>query len=450
MFDKLLTFLLDTDYRDLPPEVILQAKRCLIDWVGVAMGGVKYPSSLILVETVKQLGGLKQATVLGTSIKTSVVNSALVNGAMSHVLDFDDTHLPALMHPSAPLAPALFAYGEWKKVSGKTFLLSFILGFEIETRISLAMGASHYEVGWHSTATMGRFGAAAGVGKMAGLKKEEMAWALGLAGTQSSGLRRVFGTMTKSFHPGKAAADGLLSVLLAQKGYTSPTDILGGDKGLASLFTSHFDTSRGLEGLSRSYTVMGVSFKPFASCLYTHPAIDGIIRLRSEHHLKPEDVESIHCRVSKLCIDSACKLNPQTGLEGKFSTPYCIAVALIEGKAGEDLFRDEMTRSPAIREVMNKVRVEESDLTGEQAEISIQLRQGQTLKHRVEHALGDPGNPLSDRDVEEKARTLLSPLLPKRRMDALLKKLWAFESVGNVGEVIRLLSKKRSNSCGKA
>ena len=126
MFDQLLAFLIETSYKDLPPEVVYQGKRCIIDWVGVTLGGLKHPSSAILIETVQELGGEKQATLLGTSIKTSVVNAALVNGAMSHVIDFDDTHLPALMHPSVPLIPALLAYGEWKNVNGKNFLLSFL------------------------------------------------------------------------------------------------------------------------------------------------------------------------------------------------------------------------------------------------------------------------------------------------------------------------------------
>lgn len=442
MIETLLSFLLQTSFDDLHPEVISQGKRCLIDWIGVTLGGLKEPSSTMLIETVKELGGEKQAMILGTPIKTSVFHAALVNGAMSHVLDFDDTHLAALMHPSAPLIPALLAYGEWKKVSGKNFLLSFLLGFEMETRISMAMGSSHYDAGWHSTATMGRFGAAAGVGKMAGLNRREMAYALGLAGTQASGIRRVFGTMTKSFHPGKAAADGLLSVLLAQKGYTSPTDILEGEKGLGSLLSSDFDPQRGLRGLGKSYTIMGVSFKPYASCLYTHPTIDGIIHLRNEYRLRPEDVKAIRCDVSKFCLDAACHKDPQTGLEGKFSTYYCVSIALKEGKAGEDLFRDEKMRDPGIRDIMRKVQIEEKlDFSDKEAEVTLQLRNGKTLTHRVYCPLGDPENPLTDQKLEEKTRSLLASILIKERTDAILKKLWAFESIEDISEFTPLLIK---------
>jgi len=189
---------------------------------------------------------------------------------------------------------------------------------------------------------------------------------------------------------------------------------------------------------------MGVTFKPFASCLYTQPAIDGVIHLRNEHRLRPEDVETIQCRVSKFCMDAACKPNPQTGLEGKFSTSYCIAIALIEGKAGEDLFQDMMTRNPSIKAVMKKVRVEErKELKEDQAEITIRLRNGKSLKYKVEHPLGDPKNPLSDQALEEKARILLRSVLSKERVDSLLKKLWAFESIENVGELAWVVTKAK-------
>jgi len=440
MIERFLSFLLDTSFEDLLPEVISQAKCCIVDWIGVTLGGLSHPSISILIETIEELKGEKQATIIGMPIKTSMLNAALVNGAMSHVLDFDDTHLGALMHPSAPLIPALLAYGEWKEVNGKDFLLAFLLGFEIETRISMAMGASHYGAGWHSTATMGRFGAAAGVAKMAGLNRTEMGCALGLAGTQASGIRRVFGTMAKSFHPGKAAADGLLSVLLAQKGYTSPTNILEGEKGLGSLLSSDFNPQRGLEGLGKSYTIMGVSFKPYASCLLTHPIIDGVIHLRNQYQLKQEEVEAIQCGVAKFCFDAACQEDPQTGLEAKFSTYYCVALALIEGRAGEDLFRDENTLDPAIRGLMKKVHVEEKPgLSDREAELTIQLRNGKSLTHRVYFPLGDPENPLTDQQLEEKTRNLLAPVFPKERIDLVLEKIWAFESIENIAGFTPLL-----------
>ncbi|HPQ45589.1 MAG TPA: MmgE/PrpD family protein [Syntrophales bacterium] len=433
MIENLISFVLKTSFRDIPPHVITLAKRSIIDWCGVALGGASHSATSILVKTMEELGGKQQATILGAHLKTSVYNAALINGAMSHVLDYDDTHLGALMHPSAPLMSAILAYGEWKKCRGEAFLLAFLLGFEVETRISVAMGASHYEAGWHSTSTMGRFGAASGVGKMIGLTKEKMAQALGLAGTQASGIRRAFGTMTKSFHPGKAAADGLLSALLAQNAYTSPVDILEGEGGLGNCLSQDFDAGRGLEGLGQHYMIEGVSIKPYASCLYTHPVIDGVIQARNHHHIIPDDVETLVCEVSKFCHDAACNADPVTGLEGKFSTSFCAALALADGKAGEELFTDKKVTDPLIRAFMKRVEVKrDTMLSDAEAVLKFRFRDGVEIIVRISGPLGDPDHPLTDEQLEEKFKSLLSPHFDATRIDRILDRLWHIEDMDDI------------------
>jgi len=445
MLNKLISFLMETSYQDLTPEIIKQAKRCIIDWTGVALAGAAHQTVSIMRGTVETLGGNPQASIFGTPIKTSVVNAALVNGTMSHVLDFDDTHLEALMHPSAPLVPALLAYGEWKGINGKDFLLSYLLGFEVETRISMAMGESHYAAGWHATATMGRFGAAAGVGKQARLGRNEMVHALGLAGTQASGIRNVFGTMTKSFHPGIAAANGLLSVLLAQEGYTSAPDILETGKGLGNILSDDYNPQRGLKGLGQTHTILGTSFKPFASCLYTHPTIDAVIALRNQNTIAPDAVDTIRCGVSKFCMDAANQKNPQTGLSAKFSVSYCAALAMLNGRAGDDLFQDTEIQNPATLDLMGRVGVEAvPELKDSEAEVTVILKNGQKLKHHTVHALGSPENPLSDRQLEEKAKTLLEPVFDGKKADTIIDRLWGLEEVENISEITNLLSNQWS------
>jgi len=442
MLNTLISFLIDTSYEDLPPEIFHQAKRCIIDWTGVALAGAGHPTVSILIDTVQAMGGHRQAAIFGTAHKTSAINAALVNGTMSHVLDYDDTHLEALMHPSAPLVPALFAYGERNESDGKAFLLSYVLGFEIETRISMAMGEPHYDTGWHSTATMGRFGAAAGVGKLAGLSEDEMANAFGLAGTQASGIRNVFGTMTKSFHPGKAAADGLLSVLLAQRGFTSAGDILADGKGLGNIFSSDFTPRRGLHDLGVAYTLPGTSIKPFASCLYTHPTIDAVIRLKNDHGIRPDAVDRIRCGISKFCKDAANQKHPQTGLAAKFSVTFCAALALLEGSAGESLFQDANTGNAKILDIMQRVDVEEiPDQKDSEARVTIILRNGQRLEEHVQHPLGSPAHPLSDGQVEDKAKNLLTLAFDRKKAGIIIDKLWALEQVENISEIAGLLTK---------
>jgi 2-methylcitrate dehydratase PrpD len=445
MLEPLLRFIAETSFEDFPPAVIEQAKRCFLDWAGVTVGGAAHPASSILIDLVKDLGGKEQASILGTSLKTSMVNAALVNGAMSHVLDFDDTHLMALMHPSAPLLPAILAFGEHEGANGRDFLTAFVVGFETETRISLSMGASHYDRGWHSTATMGRFGAAAGVAKLMRLDAGKMGFALGLAGTQTSGIRKVFGSMAKSFHPGKAAFDGLLSALLARKGYTSSENILAGEKGLGALLSGDFQPSRGLEGLGRRYLLEGLSFKPYASCLYTHPAIDAVIHLRNKHGIDPKQVDRISCRVAKFCFDAACISAPQTGLEGKFSTAYCIAIALREGRADESQFKDNLVKDPAIAEFIKKIRVEQnSDLSDKEAEVIVHLKDGKVLNRKVAGPLGNPDNPLPNRALEEKAAGLLGTIFPEEKIGRIFKKIWALESLDHISELTEMLVVKES------
>ena len=208
--ERIAEYAVKMSYRSFPKEVIHQGKRCFLDLIGTTLGGAKQPLGRILVKTAKEFGGKPQATVIGYGLKTSILNAALINGATAHALDFDDTHIPSIIHPSAPVIPAVLAIAEWKGLSGKAALEAFILGFEVETRIGLGMGKKHYDRGWHNTSTCGRFGAVAAAGKLLGLSVEQMKMALGMAGTQASGLRLVFGTMTKPFHPGKSAFDGLL------------------------------------------------------------------------------------------------------------------------------------------------------------------------------------------------------------------------------------------------
>ena len=440
MIETLVSFISRTGFDDIPAHVMQLAKRSVIDWWGVTLGGSSHSVASVLLKTIKELGGNRQATILGTDFKTSVYNAALVNGAMSHVLDYDDTHLGALMHPSAPLISAILAYGEWKQKGGKDFLLSFVMGFEAETRISVAMGAPHYDRGWHSTSTMGRFGAASGIGKMIGLPRAEMAQALGLAGTQASGIRRVFGTMTKSFHPGKAAADGLLAAVLAQNGYTAPVDILEGDGGLGVCFSTDFNAVRGLEGLGERYMIEGISIKPYASCLYTHPVIDGVIRIRDREHIVPDDVAALTCEVSKFCHNAACVPEPlTTGLEGKFSTSFCAALALVEGRAGEDLFTNGKVTDPEIRSLMERVTIKRDvSLSDAEAAVTIRLKDGREIVERINGPLGDPDHPLTDAQVEDKFRSLLGPLFKAVDIDCMLNQLWHIENMDDISALLPL------------
>jgi 2-methylcitrate dehydratase PrpD len=403
------------------------------------LGGAKQPLSKILLKMVKDFGGQPQATILGHGLKTNVMNAALVNGAMAHALDYDDTHSGSLGHPSAPLIPAVLAVAEWKGLSGKSALEAFILGFEVETRIGLGMGMKPYDRGWHATSTFGRFGAAVAAGKLLGLSLEEMKIALGLAGTQAAGLRLVFGTMTKPFHPGKCAFDGVLSAILAQRGFTCAPNIIEGKKGYWEVLGDDSNLEPMVKDLGKKYEVLKNTFKPYAACLLTHPTIDAILEMRNKYNLKPEDVEAISCDVGKFCLDSAGQVEPKTGLSGKFSTYYCAALALAEGVAGENMFTDKKVQDPQMVALRKKVKAKViSGYKDTEAKVTITAKGGKKYSAYVDTPKGDPRNPPTDEELENKFRSLAPSVLPKPKIDRLVQTIWNMEKLGNIRQLIRL------------
>ena len=438
--EQLARYAIETSYKSFPKEVVHQAKRCILDLMGVALGGANQPLGKILVKMVNDFGGKPQATVWGHGVKTSVMNAALVNGAIAHALDFDDTHTGSLGHPSAPIVPAALAVAEWKGLSGKAALEAFILGFEVGTRIGTGMGMKHYDRGWHATSTFGRFSAAVAAGKLLGLSLEQMKIALGLAGTQSAGLRLVFGTMTKPFHPGKSSYDGVLSAVLAQRGFTCAPNIIEGKKGF---FEALGDDQSSLEtmvkGLGKKYELLKNTFKPYAACLLTHPTIDAIIEMRNKYNLKPEDIKEISCDVAKFCLDSAGQVEPKTALAGKFSTYYCAALALAEGVAGENMFTDKRVLDPKMIALRKKVKARVvPGYKDTEANVSITTRGGKKYSAYIDIPKGDPRNPPTDKELESKFRYLAPSVLSQPRIDRLIKTIWSLEKLGNVRQLIRL------------
>ena len=437
--ERLARYVLETSYPSFPKEVVHQGKRCFLDLLGVALGGAKQPLSKILVKMVKDFGGQPQATILGHGLKTNVMNAALVNGAMAHALDYDDTHSGSLGHPSAPLIPAVLAVAEWKGLSGKSALEAFILGFEVETRIGLGMGMKHYDRGWHATSTFGRFGAAVAAGKLLGLSLEEMKIALGLAGTQAAGVRLVFGTMTKPFHPGKCAFDGVLSAILAQRGFTCAPNIIEGKKGYWEVLGDDSNLEPMVKDLGKKYEVLKNTFKPYAACLLTHPTIDAILEMRNKYNLKPEDVEAISCDVGKFCLDSAGQVEPKTGLAGKFSTYYCAALALAEGVAGENMFTDKKVQDPQMVALRKKVKAKVvPGYKDTEAKVTITAKGGKKYSAYVDTPKGDPRNPPTDEELESKFRSLALSVLPKPKIDRLVQVIWNLEKLGNIRQLIQL------------
>ena len=442
----LARFVSTTAPGDLPERVRHEAKRALLNWIGCAVGASGHPTVERAIAALAPFAGPPQATVLGRGERFDILNAALFNGMTSHTFDFDDTHLRTIIHPTGPVASALLALSEHMPVSGEDWIHAFALGVEVECRIGNAVYPSHYDVGWHITGTAGVFGSAAAVGRMLRLSETQLAWALGIAATQASGLREMFGSMSKPLHPGLAARNGMFAALLAQQSFTSAAEPIEGKRGFANVLAPERDLAKITEGLGESWELADNSYKPFACGVVIHPAIDGCVQLRNEHALNAEAIGAVELAVHPLVLELTGKKTPRAGLEGKFSVFHSAAVALIDGAAGEAQYSDARVADPRVVALRDRVTAAvDPSLAEDAANVRIRLRDGRTVERRVEHALGSLQRPMSDRDLEAKFRGLCAPVLPQSAIDALVAACWRFDRSKDCGALARLTVPQRDS-----
>ena len=434
----LAQFVVDSRYADIPEKVRHEAKRSVLNWLGCAVGASRHEGIDIALAALSAFSGPAQASVLGRGERLDIMHAALLNGISSHMFDFDDTHLKTVIHPSGPVASALLALAEYRSMSGADFLHAFVLGVEVECRIGNAVYPSHYDVGWHITGTAGVFGAAAAVGRVLGLNVQQMTWAFGIAATQSSGLREMFGTMCKPFHPGRAAQNGMTAAFLASKNFTSSERGIEAPRGFANVLATARNYDEITENLGKTWEVALNTYKPFACGIVIHPIIDGCVQLRNEHKLKAGDIESIALKVHPLVLELTGKKTPQVGLEGKFSVFHSAAVAIIHGEGGEDVYSDACVRDPQVITLRDKVSAAvDKSVHEDAAYITIKLKDGRTLEKHVEHAIGSLARPMSDADLEAKFRKFAKGILSAGETDALIKLCWEIEKLKSAGDIAR-------------
>ncbi len=354
---KLAEFITLTRFDDFSEEVKNEAKLCFLDWLGVALAGSNDNEVNSLFEVIELVGGKEQATILGKNIKTSVLNATLLNGMSSHVLDFDDTSVEFLGHPSVTIFPCLLALSEWKEKSGREFLTAFIIGYEIGCRVALGATANHYLKGWHGTSTIGHFSSTAGSAKLLNLNTEQIVHALGIAGTQAAGIKAVFGTSCKPFHAGKASFNGLLSALLAKRGFSSVNNILEGEKCFWDVFSSSCVPRKALKDLGRKWHILKNQYKFHASCHATHAPIEGALKIKKKNNIDPVKIDKIEIHAASPTLEIAGKRKPRSGLEGKFSIPYAVASALLREDTGLAVFSDEMVNDPQVIKLRDKIEM---------------------------------------------------------------------------------------------
>lgn len=344
-------------YETLPAEAIEAAKHCLLDWLGVTIAGSSEPLSLMLREDALADGGNPQATLIGTGHRVTAKQAALVNGAASHALDYDDVVLTMNGHPSVPVLPGLLALAEWRGAPARDILTAFVAGFEMESRIGLLVMPAHYSIGFHATGTLGTFGAAAACAHLLGLDQDQWQRTLAIAGAQAAGLKSMFGTMCKPLHAGKAAANGLFAALMAERGFTGNPEVLETVQGFAATQTTTVNVDRALAGLGERYAVRDTLFKYHAACYGTHETIEGVLRIKQANGLTAADVDAIDLTVPQSHLNMCNIQRPETGLEGKFSLRFTAALALADGETDDQAFTDERVHRPHLVELRDRVSV---------------------------------------------------------------------------------------------
>src|SRR5687768_3983627 len=433
----LASYIVNARFDDVPDDVRHEAARSLVNFLGVALGGSIDPAVDIAIRALTPFSGRPTAAILGRVERLDPLHASLMNGISSHVDDFDDTTPQNYIHPTSPVASAMFAYASANRVTGRDFLNAFVLGFEAESRVGNAVYPAHYDVGWHITGSAGIFGAAAAIGRLRGLSDQQMVWALGLAATQAAGLREMFGSMGKAFHPGRAAQNGYGAALLAEAGFTAGERGIEGPRGFAAVQSAVYDLSKVTEGLGTDFNLRRNTYKPFPCGIVNHPTIEACIRLHHDHHVDPAGIRAVRLHVAPLVLDLCNQENITTGLQGKFSVYHGAAVGLVLGRAGIQEYTDDAVNDAAIRRVRESATATgDPSLTEDQARIEVELADGRILRQTVEQSLGNIHRPLTDAQLDAKFRAQAVLALPEPQVDAALSLCWRIAALADVSQLI--------------
>jgi 2-methylcitrate dehydratase PrpD len=434
---NLARFVVAARWDDIPDAVRHAAKRALLNVFAVALAGCRAGPVEIALQSLAEFSERRQATIIGRSERMDSLSAAFLNAASANAFDFDDTHVPTVIHPSAPVAPALFALAERRPVSGAELLLAFILGVELACRIGRAISPGHYTKGWHITATCGVFGAAAGAGTLLGLDERRMIWALGNAATQASGLCECLGWPAKSIGVGNAARNGLWSALLAEKGFEGPPEPIAGVQGFLNAMAEPPDWAALTDGLGETWELAQNAIKPYPCGFVIHPFLDVVLDWRRRH---PDDaIERVVLRGNPLLSDRTDRPDISTGAESQVSVQHAVAAALVLGQAGLAQFTDGCARDPTVVAMRRRIAVvRDPAIATIAAQVELCTADGRTHRLSTPAARGSPANPMSDRDVEEKLRTVVGSWQPGYDVAPLIAAIWALDRSDDAARVLAL------------
>ena len=433
----LARFIVELGWGDIPAPVRDAAKRALMNFFAVALAGCRAGPVEIALQSLADFSARGPATVIGRGERMDALSAAFLNAAGANVFDFDDTHVPTAIHPTAPVAPALFALAELRPVTGADLLTAFVLGVEIECRIGGVISPGHYAKGWHITATCGVLGAAAGAGKLTGLDRERMVFALGHAATQSSGLCECLGWAAKSIGVGNAARNGLWSALLAEKGFDGPPEPIAGVQGFLSAMAEPPNWPALTEGLGETWAIARNSIKPYPCGFVIHPFLDCVLDWRRAH--PAATVERVVLRGNPLMSDRTDRPDISTGREAQVSVQHAVAAALVTGQAGLDQFTDACARDGAVTAMRRRIAVlRDPAIAITAAEVELTTADGTTHRLAMSAPRGSAANPMSDRDLEDKLRVAAEGWRPGYDAAPLIEAIWTLDRSADASRLLAL------------
>ncbi len=443
--ERMARFIAEANYETLPKEGIEDAKQGILDCLGVTLAGCLEPGSRIITEYVRKEHGVSESGIIAGGFKAPACEAALANGTIAHMLDYDDVSMAFGGHPSVVLLPTVLALGERLHCSGKEALLAYIIGFEVAARIGLAYMIRHYELGWHPTVTFGTIGATAAAAKLLKLNVDKSRAALGIGASLAGGLKRNFGTMTKPFHAGCAARNGVVAASLAEQGFTADENIFDGQGSYGYVFGGGVEPNLDTQDLGEKFNICsGLEIKPYPSCRGTHPEIDAALQVRDKYSLNPANIAGVEYHVSPSIPLVCFHHQPQTGPEGKFSVEFCTALSFLEGKVTLAQFTDEKVKSPAIQDLISKTKITVNPEIPKNSlvpvEIEVKLKDGNVLSQKVEAAKGEPRNPLSQEELFAKFRDCASRALPSKEVNKALDLASNLETLEDITPLMEILT----------
>jgi len=400
-------FAADGRFAAMPAAVVAHAKNSFLDALGITVAGAAEPAGRIAVRHAMRAGGTGEASIFGSRVKVPAMAAARVNGTCAHAVGFSDFSVPALMHPSVAVLPAVWAIGESRRASGMEVLCAYVIGVEVSCKIARALTPDFTQRGFHPCAVVGTLGAAVAAGKLLGLDATGLSCALGIAGVRAGGIKVSLGSMAKAYAVGNAAEGGVAAAELAELGLTGPDDVLEGRDGFFATFGNGLDASAAAANLGApwEFESPGITIKPYPACTRSHPAIDAALEVYAHPGFDSSDVETVQCNVTPEVLQVVRVSSPKNPMEAKFSLPFCIAAALTDGCVGMETFTDDKLSAPLVRRLMQRVEPIAVDVLRSRgpfaAEVAVRFKSGRVYNGRCDFNMWDRPSHLAPRKREQ-------------------------------------------------